>query len=117
MLGTGELSWYVYPIETIIAEKLHPLVRLGQENSRSKDMFDLAFYLPNAKPELLKEAIAKTFAYRSDIPPTSIADFLVNLDLGMLRRGWRSATASIRPAPDFDHSVGVVIDWLHRYSV
>ena len=117
ILGTGELSWCVYPIETIIAEKLHPLVRLGQENSRSKYMFDLAFYLPNAKPELLKEAIAKTFACRSDLPPTSMADFLVNLDLRTLRRGWRSATASIRPAPDFDHTVSLVIEWLRRYSV
>jgi hypothetical protein len=114
-LGIGELSWKVYPVETIIAEKLHPLISLGQDNSRSKDIFDLAFYLPNAKPEIVQEAIARTFAHRGDDKRKSIGEFLKNLDHSMLRRGWRSATATIRPAPDFDQTINAVIDWLNLH--
>jgi predicted nucleotidyltransferase component of viral defense system len=116
-LGVGELSWRVYPIETIVAEKLHPLVNLGAENSRSKDIFDLAFYLPNAKAELLKQAIARTFAHRSDAVPDSIANDIEIMDHSLLRRGWRSATGSIRPAPDFDDTIKLVLEWLRRHAV
>ncbi len=116
-LGVGELSWRVYPIETIVAEKLHPLVNLGAENSRSKDIFDLAFYLPNAKSGLLKQAIARTFAHRGDEVPNSIASEIETMDRSLLRRGWRSATGAIRPAPDFDDTIKLVIEWLRRHAV
>lgn len=84
-LGVGELSWRVYPIETIIAEKLHPLVSLGAENSRSKDIFDLAFFLPKANATFLKHAIARTFAYRDDAVPNSIVSKIENMDHTLLR--------------------------------
>ena len=116
-LGVGELSWRVYPIETIVAEKLHPLVSLGAENSRSKDIFDLAFYLPNANADLLKRAIARTFAHRGDAVPDSIATDIKSMDHSLLRRGWRSATGAIRPAPDFDITIKLVIEWLRRHAV
>ncbi len=32
--GNDEISWSVYPIETICAEKLHALISYGDENSR-----------------------------------------------------------------------------------
>jgi len=32
--GNDEISWSVYPIETICAEKLHALISSGDENSR-----------------------------------------------------------------------------------
>jgi predicted nucleotidyltransferase component of viral defense system len=49
LLSNEELSWSVYPIETIIAEKLHALVDRGELNSRSKDVFDLVAFLPKVK--------------------------------------------------------------------
>jgi predicted nucleotidyltransferase component of viral defense system len=115
-LGDGELSWRVYPIETIIAEKLHPLVNLGAENSRSKDIFDLAFYLPNAKAELLKQAIARTFVHRGDAIPDSITSKIETMDHSLLRRGWRSAISAIRPSPDFDETIKLVIKWLRHHA-
>ena len=45
-LGDKSITWQVYNIETIIAEKLHCLIARSSDNSRSKDIFDLAFYLP-----------------------------------------------------------------------
>ncbi|MBI3901121.1 MAG: nucleotidyl transferase AbiEii/AbiGii toxin family protein, partial [Chlamydiia bacterium] len=51
-----DLSWSIYPIETIIAEKLHALINRGHLNSRSKDVFDLVAFLPTAKRSLLQSS-------------------------------------------------------------
>ena len=48
IMGEGEICCLVYPTETMIAEKVHTLVALGDANSRSKDIFDLAYLLPQA---------------------------------------------------------------------
>lgn len=48
IIPRSNLSWLVYPVETIIAEKMHALVSHGDINSRSKDVYDLAFLLPKA---------------------------------------------------------------------
>ena len=116
-LGEGDISWRVYPIETIIAEKLHPLAKLGSDNSRSKDIFDLAFYLPNASPDVLRKAIEKTFTYRGDAIPKSFSNLLETLDRGMLRRGWKAATANIQPAPDFDKAFDDIVARLRSLSI
>lgn len=52
--GIEDISWSVYPIETICAEKLHALISHGDENSRSKDVHDLAIFLPKADPKTLE---------------------------------------------------------------
>ncbi|MBK7844185.1 MAG: nucleotidyl transferase AbiEii/AbiGii toxin family protein [Bdellovibrionales bacterium] len=46
LTGNDEISWAVYPIETICAEKLHALISHGDQNSRSKDVHDLAIFYP-----------------------------------------------------------------------
>jgi predicted nucleotidyltransferase component of viral defense system len=56
-IGNETLSWSVYPVETICAEKLHALISHGDDNSRSKDVHDLAIFLPKADPQTLKRAI------------------------------------------------------------
>ena len=53
LLGSGDLSWKVYPPETILAEKLHTLVARGSENSRSKDIYDVYIFLPQVNRETL----------------------------------------------------------------
>jgi hypothetical protein len=116
-LGDGDISWRIYPIETIIAEKLHPLAKLGRDNSRSKDIFDLAFYLPNASSDILRKAIEKTFTYRGDELPASFSAFLETLDRRMLRRGWKAATANIQPTPDFDEAFETVVARLRSMSI
>jgi hypothetical protein len=57
LLDDGEISWSVYPIETMIAEKLHALIAIGNANSRSKDIHDLALFLPQAETKILREAL------------------------------------------------------------
>ncbi|GIW88285.1 MAG: hypothetical protein KatS3mg108_2609 [Isosphaeraceae bacterium] len=60
-----------YPRETVVAEKLEALVKLGLANSRMKDFYDL-FVMANTFPfegELLSRAITNTFERRSTAFP------------------------------------------------
>ena len=116
-LGDEKISWLVYPMETIIAEKLHPLVRLGADNSRSKDIFDLAHHLPKASVELVKKAIQATFDYRGDAVPDNIGDFLAAIDRKNLRRGWKAATGTMQSPPDFDLAFDAVVEWFRGNSI
>ncbi len=54
----------VYPAYTVVAEKYHAMVSLGMVNTRLKDYFGLWFLTRNfvIDPELLRNAIAATFA-------------------------------------------------------
>lgn len=68
-----------YPKETVVAEKLEAIVRLGDVNSRMKDFFDL-WQVSVAFPfdgESLKDAIANTFGSRrtpiSTLPPVGLS--------------------------------------------
>lgn len=56
----------VYPPETIVAEKLHALVKLGIANSRMKDFFDLYVLASNwdFDETLLTIAVTRTFRRR-----------------------------------------------------
>jgi len=61
----------VYPPETIVAEKLHALVKLGIANSRMKDFFDLYTLARGRKfdEELLTKAVRRTFTRRKTVIP------------------------------------------------
>jgi len=71
LAGNDEISWSVYPIETICAEKLHALISHGDQNSRSKDVHDLAVFLPKVDGPTLKEALKRCFDFRSTELPKS----------------------------------------------
>ncbi|MGE3384891.1 MAG: nucleotidyl transferase AbiEii/AbiGii toxin family protein [Pyrinomonadaceae bacterium] len=103
------LSWSVYPVETIIAEKLHALIARGNINSRAKDVYDLAVFLPKANAEILGEALERCFAYRSTDLPESFARVLSSNDTKSLERGWTSATASIPGRPQFKSTFEKII--------
>ncbi|MFN0102627.1 MAG: nucleotidyl transferase AbiEii/AbiGii toxin family protein [Bryobacteraceae bacterium] len=62
-----------YPVYTVIAEKLEALVRLGAENSRLKDFFDLTVLLARFEldEEILCCAVARTFERRQTTIPTA----------------------------------------------
>ena len=80
LISGEEISWSVYPIETMVAEKLHALISLGAANSRSKDVYDLSIFLPQAEPKTVAEALEKTFAFRSTDLPADFADAVSRLD-------------------------------------
>jgi len=72
LLNTPKPKLRAYPPETVIAEKLEAMVRLGLANSRMKDFFDI-WHLAQAYAfdgELLTGAIHATFAARKTPLPT-----------------------------------------------
>jgi predicted nucleotidyltransferase component of viral defense system len=114
LLADEDLSWSVYPVETIIAEKLHALIDRGPLNSRSKDVYDLSVFLPKANRTLLRKALEKCFAYRETSLPETISDYLKKLDTRVLQRGWKSAVVSLADSPGFEVSFSQVISELER---
>lgn len=67
----------VYPIESVIAEKFHAMVVLGEANSRMKDFFDIITIAETMQIESteLKSAILATFKRRE----TNIVDQNLNI--------------------------------------
>lgn len=63
----------IYPVYTVIAEKLHAIDLLGMTNSQMKDYFDLSVLLEQETLDagILAAAIAATFARRGTAVPTS----------------------------------------------
>lgn len=89
--GEAPLSWRIYPLESIFAEKLETLVSRGSGNSRAKDLFDLVILFDEVREQRpLKGAIKKTFSNRGTEMPTSFAEFFASLDLTILERSWGS---------------------------
>ena len=85
------ISWKVYPIESIYAEKLETLVSRGSANSRAKDLYDLVTIFNQAqKCKSLVFAISKTFNNRETMLPESFEAFFKSLDLTILERSWGS---------------------------
>ena len=111
------LSWKVYPLESIVAEKLHALFSHGSQNSRSKDVFDLHFLLPRADVELLRQALSHTFTYRGDTVPNSLGATLEDIDRTTLRRGWRSAMRDFINPPDFEEAFGAILSYLRTHGI
>jgi hypothetical protein len=102
LLGNTQISWNVYPIETMIAEKLHALIDRGSDNSRSKDIFDLYLFLPKVNSTQLDKAIRACFEYRKTSVPKNMVDELKRIDLALIKKGWFSAIAGIPNAPSCD---------------
>jgi predicted nucleotidyltransferase component of viral defense system len=74
MLGMAAPKLRAYSRETVVAEKLEAIVKLGMLNSRFKDYFDL-HYLAQKFPfqgDLLAKSIAATFARRGTALPTGL---------------------------------------------
>jgi hypothetical protein len=63
-----------YPLEAVIAEKLHAMVVLGERNSRFKDFYDLYVFTRQFpfKGEYLSRAIAATFNRRGTTIDTAL---------------------------------------------
>jgi predicted nucleotidyltransferase component of viral defense system len=118
LLSTQEhLSWCVYPVETIIAEKLHALIAHGNINSRSKDVYDLAVFLPKANPEVLGQALKRCFEYRATELPENFSATLNAIDTMSLERGWISATASVPDKPRFEIAFETIVKLLGSMEI
>jgi predicted nucleotidyltransferase component of viral defense system len=117
LLGNQNLSWSVYPIETMIAEKLHCLIVLGSSSTRAKDVYDIWQFLPKVSKSLLRDALRATFAQRKGTMPKKVHEAIRNLDLSLLRRGWQSAAGYIKDVPDFNQVFEQMVSFLSEMEI
>lgn len=104
-----DISWSVYPIETICAEKLHALLTHGDANSRSKDVHDLSIFLPKADAETLGTAIKRCFEFRETELPQKLSAEIKKINTLRLEQGWANSVSTVVNAPDFKASFETVI--------
>lgn len=109
-----EISWSVYPIETIIAEKLHALISHGNINSRSKDVHDLSVFLPAANAVILAEALQKCFNFRNTEIPDSFSKVIKAINTTSLQRGWVSATSTVPNEREFNDAFESIVKQMAR---
>lgn len=85
------VTWSVYPLENIFAEKLEALFSRGSLNSRAKDVYDLPliFSKCDAKSNIAG-VVRHTFNHRRTAIPESFETAARSLDLTTLRHAWRS---------------------------
>lgn len=118
MLDLPPVRLSAYPAETIIAEKLHAMVLLGDANSRMKDFFDVHL-LARSRPfdaGILAEAIRRTFERRRTPLPTAIplaltAEFVSEAKQTQWEAFLRRAHA------DAPHRLRAVVDSLAAFLV
>ena len=109
LLGGGELSWSVYPLETICSEKLHTLIARGSANSRAKDVFDLNLFLPRCDAKQLRQSLLATFKYRGDEFPEDFVKAIREIDTRILKTGWKSAVAGLAESSSFEEAFDTLL--------
>ena len=108
------ISWSVYPIETIIAEKLHALLSHGDANSRSKDVHDLSVFLPKADAKTLGIALERCFEFRETKLPDRMSSEIKRINTHRLERGWANSVSTVANAPEFEIAFEAVIKNMAR---
>ena len=119
MLGMAAPKLRAYSRETVVAEKLEAIVKLGMLNSRFKDYFDL-HYLAQKFPfdgALLVKSIAGTFARRGTAFPEGLPAGLTPMfgtDPAKIR-GWQAFWRKTGPkaaAPTLEAVIQLLIEFL-----
>jgi hypothetical protein len=119
MLGMAAPKLRAYSRETVVAEKLEAIVKLGMLNSRFKDYFDL-HYLAQKFPfegALLAKSIAGTFARRGTAFPAGLPAGLTPMfgtDPAKIR-GWQAFWRKTGPkaaAPTLEAVIQLVVEFL-----
>ena len=119
MLGMAAPKLRAYSRETVVAEKLEAIVKLGMLNSRFKDYFDL-HYLAQKFPfdgALLAKSIAGTFARRGTAFPAGLPAGLTPMfgtDPAKIR-GWEAFWRKTGPkaaAPTLEAVIKLLVEFL-----
>ncbi len=107
-----DISWSVYPVETIIAEKLQALISLGDANSRSKDVHDLAVFLPKANAAILSKALKRSFKFRGTELPKNFSKTIADINTIRLEQGWANAISSVPNASSFKEAFALLTRYI-----
>lgn len=103
----------VYPLETVVAEKLEAMVKLAGFNSRLKDYFDLWVLMRYEKldRDLLPVAVRATFERRNTALPRELPVGLTDAFAVEKRKSWDAfVSRSTLDAPAFEEVVSVLRD-------
>jgi predicted nucleotidyltransferase component of viral defense system len=96
------VSWRIYPLEFIFAEKLETFVSRGSENSRAKDIYDLVRIFPSCTDyPALADAVTRVFSHRGTERPKSFEKFSALIDPAMISRAWPSVLITSGEKRDF----------------
>ena len=119
MLGMAAPKLRAYSRETVVAEKLEAIVKLGMLNSRFKDYFDLHYLAQkfSFQGDLLAKSIAATFARRDTAFPAGLPAGLTPIFGGdpAKIRGWQAfwrKTGSKTSAPTLESVIQLLVEFL-----
>jgi predicted nucleotidyltransferase component of viral defense system len=84
------VSWSIYPLEYIFAEKLDALFSRASANSRAKDVYDMPLIFPKCDLAKLRTAITQTFQKRETPIPDSFAATAATFNISVMERSWDS---------------------------
>jgi predicted nucleotidyltransferase component of viral defense system len=112
LVGMAAPKLRMYPVETVIAEKLEAAVKLGMVNSRMKDFYDLLVIFRRFPYDdsMLARAIAETFARRGTPLPRTVPPGLSD-EFGSdpaANRRWREFLTRLQLANEPDNFAEVV---------
>ena len=98
------VTWKIYPIEYIIAEKVQTLFDRGSANSRAKDLYDLNYLFPRCSNQRnMTDAIRQTFKNRDTPLPSSFLVGAETFDKTILKAAWPGIRVLNQKA-DFDEA-------------
>jgi len=107
---------FIYPKETIIAEKFEAIIRFNRLTSRMKDFYDIIFLAQsnNFHSEVLRTAIMRTFNYRKTSLKTRDTIFQPSFKEDKLKQDqWKSFLK--RNNIDFDKNFSEVVQLLEEF--
>lgn len=83
------VSWTVYPLQYILAEKLETFVKRASANSRAKDIFDLNLLFGHCQDQHeIQKALQRTFENRKTGMPKSFHKFAKEINHIILKPSW-----------------------------
>lgn len=108
------VSWSVYPLEYIFAEKLEALFLRKSASSRAKDVYDMTLIFPDCKNKrALQKAIEGTFSNRKTAIPDSFEKTARSFDVSIMRGAWPSVELS-DVAQTFDSTWEALLETLAK---
>lgn len=90
-----ELSWKIYPLEYIASDKIHAILSRAGLSTRSKDVYDLSFILPQCDKAKLNVAITYTFNKRNTELGNTLYFSFENIGHDLLKSNWRKINFKI----------------------
>jgi len=109
-----EISLFVYPAESILAEKLQAVVFRADKNSRMKDYYDI-FRLLNSSvlsKEKVTSAILVTFEHRQPnigLLPLRFSE----AEFDQLQKYWSAFHRGLRSKEDIPKQICAVVDFIN----